>query len=195
MTEFIRTILIGVIVSVTLALSVSFMVSFMRRWAVDRRDRFVSKLEKEMVKIGDTFGPVGVTQVLERDGDTSQLPGPSVELINRMKEQVFARVAASPEISKDKIREEIHRQSAELQSRIAKIEARFPEEAKLEKIASINDALLSERIDQLSQQVKNLEKRLLSKWDVALTVSTIIAGIAFVVAATYGVMEVIGNAP
>lgn len=87
---------------------------------------------------------------------------------------------------------EICSQLKQLQEQLSKVECCIPEEAKREEIASINKVLLAERIDQLAKQVENLEKRILSKWDVALTVSTIIAGIAFVVVATYAVMKLIG---
>jgi hypothetical protein len=83
----------------------------------------------------------------------------------------------------------------EVSERIKKIEGRFPEEAQIEKIASINDALLAERIDQLSKQVQALELRTLSKWDVALTVGLIISGIIVVVGATYGVFKALGKVP
>ena len=43
----------------------------------------------------------------------------------------------------------------------------------------------------ITKHVENLEKRVLTKWDVALTVSTIIAGISFVVGATYSVLKII----
>ena len=118
------------------------------------------------------------------------------ELQRQTEEQVRARVAASSGLSKEDVQREVDSQLAELRSRLAKSESRFPEEAKLEKVASINDALLSERIDQLAKHVEALEKRILSKWDIALPVSTIIAGIAFVVGATYAVLKVFeGTAP
>jgi len=115
------------------------------------------------------------------------------ELLRRIEEQVLARVAASSGLSKEDGQRELDSLRAELQSRLAKFESHFPEEAKLEKVASINDALLSERINQLAKQVEALEKRILSKWDVALIVSTIIAGISFVVGGTYAVLKVVGG--
>jgi len=78
---------------------------------------------------------------------------------------------------------------------MAKIEQRFPPEAQLEKIASINDAILSERIEQLMKQIELLESRILSKWDVAVTVSTVIGGVFAIVAATYGVISFLTNIP
>lgn len=87
---------------------------------------------------------------------------------------------------------EIYGQLNQIQEQLFKVESRIPEKAEYEEIASINNVLLPERIDQLAKQVENLEKRILSKWDVALTVGTIIAGIAFVVGATYAVTKFIG---
>ena len=84
---------------------------------------------------------------------------------------------------------------AGVKKRIKKIEDRFPEESQIEKIASINDALLAERIEQLSKQVQSIEARILSKWDVALTVGVIISGIIAVIVMTYGILKAFGKAP
>jgi len=93
------------------------------------------------------------------------------------------------------MQKEIEGQMHEVSDRIKKIEDRFPEESQIEKIASINDALLAERIDQLSKQVQALESRTLSKWDVAVTVGAIISGMIIVVGATYGVLKALGKVP
>lgn len=156
---------------------------------VRRRDALMEKmLSSPIPKM-----PLTLTQFYEKD-ITVPIES-SAELIDRIERQILSRMATSPGTTKETVKQEVYRQFSELQERIMNIESRFPEEAKLEKIASINDALLSERIDQLSQQVENLEKRTLTKWDVALTVSTIIAGIVFVVGVTYAVMKFVGNAP
>lgn len=80
-----------------------------------------------------------------------------------------------------KICEEIYSRLNQFQEQLSKVESCISGEAR------------HEEIDQLAKQVENLEKRILSKWEVALTVGTIIAGIAFVVVATYAVMKFIGT--
>ena len=165
-----------------------------KRRATEKRERLSSEVErlaKERWEVGVSLGPVSLRKVVETGSETSGAPSP--ELLKRIEEQVLSRLAASSGLTTENVQKEIDDHLAELREGLAKIESRFPEEAKLEKIASINDALLSERIDQLAKQVENLEQRVLSKWDVALTVSTIIAGIAFVVGATYAVLKIIGT--
>jgi len=91
------------------------------------------------------------------------------------------------------MQKEIQRQMAEVTDRVKRIEDRFPPEAQIEKVASINDALLAERIDQLSKQIQAIESRILSKWDVALTASAIITGLMVIVGATYAVLKTLGR--
>ena len=83
----------------------------------------------------------------------------------------------------------------EVRGRLEAIENRFPDDATIDKIASINDALFAQRIEQLSTRIEKLEEKLLTKWDVALIVSIVAAGIFTVVGATYAVLKVFGQAP
>ena len=164
-----------------------------KRRTGEQQDRLLSELDqlaKKRWEVGLSIGGVSLRRVVESGGEGGLAP--SQELLKRIEEQVLARVAASSGLTKEDVQREVDGQLVELQDRLAKIEGRFPEEARLEKFASINDALLSERIDQLAKQVEALEKRVLSKWDVALTVSSIIAGIAFVVGIAYAVFKALG---
>lgn len=77
--------------------------------------------------------------------------------------------------------------------RLAKIEEKFPADSKIEKIASINDAIFSERIDYLTKQMEQLENKQLNKWDIALTFSMILGAIATIVTLTYGVLVFFKN--
>ncbi|MFX0194570.1 MAG: hypothetical protein ACFFCW_00485 [Candidatus Hodarchaeota archaeon] len=51
------------------------------------------------------------------------------------------------------------------------------------------------RINQLEKRIENLEKKTLSKWDVAIVVGTIIAGITFVVGVTCAIIKYVGKTP
>jgi hypothetical protein len=154
-------------------------------------EKLANKVSEE-IEVG-LFGPLKISKAIKSNSDLSSFS--SAELVQRIEQQILARMATLPGVTQEEIQKEVHSQLCVLQERISKIESRFPEEAKLEKIASINDALLSERIDQLAKQVENLERRILSKCDVALIVSTIILGITFIVGATYAVMQLILKAP
>ena len=82
-----------------------------------------------------------------------------------------------------------------LRERLQAIEKRFPDEASIDKIASINDALFAQRIDQLVDRLEKLEEKVLTKWDVAIIVSLVAAGIFTIVGATYAVLKALGKAP
>ena len=110
-------------------------------------------------------------------------------LRERLEDQVQSQIQTSPRLTPEVVYDEVQSQFDEVSERLTKIEERFPDEKSIDKVASINDALLSERIDQLSKQVSNLEQKILTRWDVALTVSKIFTGIIFVVGATYSFLK------
>lgn len=79
--------------------------------------------------------------------------------------------------SREEIREEVQGAVTAFQERLERIEQRFPEEATLEKIASINDAILATKLEYLDKSLKEIESRFLTKWDVATIVFAVIGGI------------------
>lgn len=176
--------LLGIIASIT-ATIVSYLFSKQKR-----NERKASSVNSGEISV--SLGPVKMTKFY---GGGEPEPIITSDLFKRMEEQVLARVQSSPGVSRQEVQKEVKVQVAEIQDRIAKIENRFPDEAKLDKVASINDALLSERIDQLSKQVENLENKMLSHWDVAVVVGGIITGIIAIVGATYGVLKATGVIP
>ena len=64
-------------------------------------------------------------------------------------------------------------------------------------ISSSNNTLLSFQIKELRKQVKILEEKMLSKWDVAMVVSAMITGIIIVAtliaSTTYTIMTYAGK--
>ena len=74
-----------------------------------------------------------------------------------------------------------------LQERLARVERRFPKEATLEKIASINDAILATKIEYLERSLKELESRLLTKWDVAVILFAIIGAVGVIAGTIFAV--------
>ncbi|MCH8913840.1 MAG: hypothetical protein IIA33_09775, partial [Planctomycetes bacterium] len=75
----------------------------------------------------------------ENEGDPKTGASPSAELLRSAKQQIRARVAASPNLSKEKIEDEIETNLGELNKRLERIEAGAPEGAKLEKATSQHD--------------------------------------------------------
>jgi hypothetical protein len=78
-------------------------------------------------------------------------------------------------MSKEEIQNEIDSNIGALSVRIEEIERRFPEQDTVEKIASVNEAILATQIENLTNTIKKLEEKILSRWDVAKIVFQIIA--------------------
>lgn len=147
------------------------------------------RLKSKAAQISVDLGILKFTHSLETSGE----PIPQDEIVQQLENRILTRLKDHPNSSDEAIKAEVRQDLKEFKDRIAKIESRFPDESKLDKIASINDALLSERIDQVKERLDKLEEKALTRWDVALTVSAIIGGISFVVAATYGIIKFIGK--
>tara|TARA_B100000508_G_C11432154_1_gene264006 strand:+ start:439 stop:951 length:513 start_codon:yes stop_codon:yes gene_type:complete len=169
---------------------ISGLIAAARKRQVERREKDErTELRRQLTEWRLSLGPVSVGQ------RTTELPSDIVdELIARAQEQIADRIASRPGGDLVQVKEELTNELVEFRDRIAKIEGRFPPDADLDKVASINDALLSERIDQLTKRLEGVEARILSKWDVALVVSAILGGISAVVAATVAVVRFLGGA-
>jgi len=165
--------------------------------ARERTEHARRQRAKDLTEISLALGPISISRTIETPSQESAKTEvvSTPELLKDIERTIVARVESLPLASRDEMQKEIEGQMHEVSDRIKKIEDRFPEESQIEKIASINDALLAERIDQLSKQVQALESRTLSKWDVAVTVGAIISGMIIVVGATYGVLKALGKVP
>lgn len=95
--------------------------------------------------------------------------------------------------AKDNSQKEIKDLTTDLQMRIENIEKRFPEESTLEKLASINDAILSTKIEELLRSINRIEEKMLSRWDVAKIVFVIIGSIGTLIGLTITVIKFLTN--
>ena len=93
--------------------------------------------------------------------------------------------------TKTDIEEQINAKVGELKKRIEAIEARFPQEAMLEKIASVNDAIMATRLEAMSDSIKVIHDRMLTKWDVAKTVFTILSILGVLIGLILGIINLI----
>ncbi len=62
----------------------------------------------------------------------------------------------------------------------------------MEKVASVNDAILATRLEALEETLRETKERLLSKWDVATIVFAIIAGLGTTVGIIAGLVKLLG---
>jgi len=76
----------------------------------------------------------------------------------------------------------------ELKKRIEAIEARFPQEATLEKMSSINDALLAKQLENVGDSVKAIQEKMLTKWDVAKIVFAIFGALGGIIAIIFAIL-------
>jgi len=91
--------------------------------------------------------------------------------------------------TKTDIEEQVNERVNELKKRIEAIESRFPQEATLEKIASVNDAILATQLEAMSDSIKAMQDDMLTKWDVAKVVFAILASLGVIVAIIFGVLN------
>lgn len=83
----------------------------------------------------------------------------------------------------------------DLKERISEIENRLPGQETVDKIASINDAILATQIESLSETVKKIEDKLLSRWDVAKIVFQILAAVGALVGIGLAIIMLFLNKP
>jgi len=114
---------------------------------------------------------------------TGEQPGTAFLELREWLTRAYVAERDAPE----SVKKEIHEIREAFQERLERIEQRFPEEATLEKIASINDAILATKIEQLEKSVEELGNRILSKWDVATIVFAVIASVGGVAGAIFAV--------
>jgi hypothetical protein len=92
--------------------------------------------------------------------------GPSLTLsYDKLLENIVSS-SIFPGITRQHVEEGLERTLTLLRERVEKIEKRFPPESSLEKISSINDAILATNLESLVERVSKLEKAQLTRWDV-----------------------------
>lgn len=74
-----------------------------------------------------------------------------------------------------------------LSDRVSALEDRFPLESEIDKYATVNDALLDSGLTHLRERVVRIEVQMLTRWDVAVVVFSVIAAIGVLSSAVFGV--------
>ncbi|MEX2499832.1 MAG: hypothetical protein WD397_13265 [Wenzhouxiangellaceae bacterium] len=110
-------------------------------------------------------------------------------LTEEIRQSVIVHETAARNASDEEISDRINERLKVLKDRLTEIEKRYPDEGSIERTVSVNEALISERIDQLAVQTQALEAKMLSRWDVAMIVSTVLTGILSISGGTYAVFS------
>ena len=177
----IRSHTVFAVIGTVASLMAAFTAQYCKKIAARRLGTQKETIRQTIAAVSRDLGTLRISRALARQpADTRES---SEALLQKLEQLVLRRVSAEPDKTEDRIKEDVQNEMSEFGDRIEKIERRSPDDIQLERIAAIKDAILSERIDQLSEKIDRLENRALSHWDVAITVSTIIGGIFAVVAA------------
>ena len=183
----------GVAASLVAALGTSYLKELFERIQRRERDKTEKAAQRQVSEISFSIGGLRLSHQFEHpSAPQAQVTN---QLLKEVEQGIVQGVSDQQGISRDQVTAEVDERMKGLKERLQAIENRFPEEASIDKIASINDALFAQRIDQLSARLDKLEEKMLSKWDVATIVSVIAAGIFAVVGATYAVLKAFGKAP
>lgn len=184
---------IGVAASVLAAFGTGFLKSLYDKHEKRDRDKMQEAARSRLTEISINFAGLGLKyQVGQSTSPEAQV---ATQLLKEVEQGIVEGVSEREGLSREQARTEVEDKMTEVRGRLEAIEKRFPDDATIDKIASINDALFAQRIEQLSTRIEKLEEKLLTKWDVALIVSIVAAGIFAVVGATYAVLKVFGQAP
>ncbi len=82
-----------------------------------------------------------------------------------------------------------------LKSRLEEIEKRFPNESTIDKIASVNDAILATKIEHITDELRRIEKESLSKWDVVVIVIEVLVAGATVLGLIFTAIQYFATLP
>jgi len=69
-----------------------------------------------------------------------------------------------------------------IKKRLDVIESRFPNESAIDKIASVNDAVLATKIEALNESIKAMREKMITRWDLVVVVFEILGAIVIIVA-------------
>jgi hypothetical protein len=184
---------VGIAASVVAAIGTGFLKSFSDKHQKRDRDKIQEAARSRLTEISINIAGLGVKYQVGRSASPETQV--ATRLLQEVEQGIVEGVSEREGLSREQVRTEVEDKMTEVRGRLKAIEKRFPDDATIDKIASINDALFAQRIEQLSTRIEKLEEKLLTKWDVALTVSIVAAGIFTVVGATYAVLKVVGQAP
>lgn len=183
----------GIAASAVAAFASALWKNYSVRHQKSDRDKIQETARSRLTEISINVAGLGLSYHIDRSAP------PETQVANRLLKEVeqgiVEGVSEHEGLSREQVRSEVEGRMSEVRERLENIEKRFPDDATIDKIASINDALFAQRIEQLSARIDKLEEKLLTKWDVALIVSVVAAGIFAVVGATYAVLKVFGQAP
>lgn len=86
---------------------------------------------------------------------------------------------------------EVEEAMRDLNERIKAVEDRFPDSSTIDKVASVNDAVLATKLELVEKEVERLRGDTLTRWDVALVVFSIIGAMGVVLGMVVGALNLL----
>ena len=108
------------------------------------------------------------------------------EFIVHLESSAPTQIAAAQQ---EEIKKQVEERTEVLKQRLETIEKRFPKESTLEKIASVNDAILGTKVEELQRAIERIESKLLTKWDVAKIVFTIVGALGALIGVALAIIK------
>jgi len=102
-------------------------------------------------------------------------------------------IASSPILESKLDKAEAHRVFGELAERIQEIEKRFPDANTIDKVSSVNEAVLAVYVENLRKTLDKLERDTLTSWDVAKIFFLILAALGVTTGIVFGAITLIGS--
>jgi hypothetical protein len=138
--------------------------------------------------VGERLDEVRVAELAQSFfGDLGPASPAAQDLGEQLRSAVAVEIASRATLSRGEIEQEVENQVTALRQTVARIQARLPEETTLDKIASINDAILATRLEAVEGSVKDLKDTALTRWDVAVT----LFGVAGAIGTVLGILAAI----
>ena len=186
------------IILATIATSITFISSYLLQLFAQRRkikrQELVLKMKESYSPLIDKLSIAYVEDIKERSEQLKIEETKSKNYIQDARtayKNVLRNMIAhtSTYDTEKEIEVKIETKLNDIQNRMNQIENRFPADSSLDKIASINDAILAKSIETISESIKNIEKKLLSKWDVAKVFFQILTALGVLISIILAVKE------
>jgi hypothetical protein len=182
------------IISVLIASSSAFLLLFLTTLAQRRLKEKQDELRKSFSNTYINRFAVNYDRLLDKYISPTELKTQSKATVDKYKQSYLnnlRNILVHYPISamKTDTEDEVNSKIEEMNKRIEVIEERLPKKNTIDKLESVNDAVLATHIETLSESVKSLKEQILTKWDVAKVVFAIIGALGVAIAIVLGIIN------
>ena len=166
-----------------LATLVSFSIEFWnKKAAANRMAKLNQKYEERIDGIANKF------KVIDNEINQIALSELSVDL----EDSLYKWLSHVPSyLTESEIEVLVDHRLSKLEEKLQRIDKRFPDESTIEKIASVNDAILATKIEALFNSVDDIKRNMLTNWDIVKVVFGILTALGVLTGMIFGGMNVL----